>query len=1654
MARRRHGLGRVGVLAAGLVVGFAASAVLLYWYVDRGRTRVVQEEVRVSLGLPEDAFRLERVDEDGSLRILLRRVAFLDRAGDTIVTAPTVRGRLVARTLSVGPEVVIDQVVLDRPYLRLLQRRDGEWNFLDIFRAEVDGRPLTPPDELRSRPIAFRGISIRDGSVRIATPFTPPPPPMPGRFASARAPERIETPAGAYTIRRVENVQATLGLLRVIPEGGWRVEISSLTADVVNPDTRIAGLAGWFEQDADETLRFDVREFRTPRSFLAGSGRVRFGDEAPVFDVSVRAAPLAFADLQGMGLPIPEEGTAEFVLDAESRPRGRTLWRFAELDVRALSSRAHGRVTVLTGPGADPVFSDTRLALDPLVLADLEALGYVEDPLPLLGSVQGTVASLDVLELGEGGPLRVDLTASLVPRDRPGAAPSVLSAAGDLRWVPGDAPLRFDGLAVTARPLRLEHLAGFFDAPPGWLRGTVTGTATLGGSPADLRVTGGTVAWAVGAAPETVLSDLSGRFVAGEPVRWQLAARAEPLALATLTELFPALPFRAATLSGPIALTGVGSDVRFDVDLRGATGALAARGGLTLGDPVRFDVSGTVEAFRPGVLLATASPLEGPLTGSFSARGTTNDLAFQVDLVQPPLGRFALGGTLRRTGAGPYRYDVSGRVDDLRVGMLLGRPGLLPGTVSGPISVRGGGGDPVRFDVTLSGELATFDVRGTYLAGARPAYTLTGEVRGLDVSGLPGMGALPSTRLNATLDVDARGTTAGTFAGRIAFDALPGSTVAGLPLEAGRARLVAADGVLEVETLSLAVRGARLDASGRLGLAAPVDGLLRFTVDAPNLAVLSAVLPPPGRFEPAIAGRLSASGWIAGTLESPRIGVNATGSGLRYEGYQAGALTLQALLDRGPDRWTGRVVLEGERVVVGAQSFRTLALDANLAPEGATFGLDARRDGETELQAAGELEMDGLAVRAVELTRFDFRMRHISWRLATDRARIELTPAGLRVVDLRVERHGEALGFIDVQGLLPTTGTADLRIRAEGIDLAELRNVFPEVPPIAGTLVLDAAVVGPVEDPQLFVEGTIERPVYGGVALDRVAFTGEYAARRMRLLADATLAERNVLHGEASIPMTLTLGGMVPQFTLLRSEPVSATVRADSLPLQLVAASVPLFMEDGEGAAAGLIQIGGTLDRPVLEGSAGLRGAVTVVPLGVRWRDIDAALRLEGQTVVVERATARTGDDGTASITGQVVFDQPQAPAVDLLVELDDFLAIDRPRVARLEADAAMRVGGRLPAAELRGWARMENGTIWIPELGAERELDILDVEIGALGADTVASSVATAGLFGMLVPRDVEVEIGDNVWLQSRDARIQIAGAVQVYEAAGSPRIYGDLQTVRGTYTLRLGPIQRDFEIVEGTVQFAGTPDINPRLEITARHRVRTREPGAADISVLVQLGGTVQNPTLALASDTRPPLPESELLTLLIFGRRTYELANIPAEFTQGIILEQLVGGVLTREIEEIFARLPFFDYARLRARPTGTGLARGIGSLGTDLLAFATLELGMQVWEDAFLILEFVDLFSEPRAGVALDWQATDTWALRAAVTPVRRDPLLLNLQQRDYQATVEARRRWEYGRPPEQPDPLADDPPPPPDTPRPAEPAPPRAPARGVQPAPVP
>nr|MBA2572069.1 translocation/assembly module TamB domain-containing protein [Gemmatimonadota bacterium] len=171
-----------------------------------------------------------------------------------------------------------------------------------------------------------------------------------------------------------------------------------------------------------------------------------------------------------------------------------------------------------------------------------------------------------------------------------------------------------------------------------------------------------------------------------------------------------------------------------------------------------------------------------------------------------------------------------------------------------------------------------------------------------------------------------------------------------------------------------------------------------------------------------------------------------------------------------------------------------------------------------------------------------------------------------------------------------------------------------------------------------------------------------------------------------------------------------------------------------------------------------------------------------------------------------------------------------------------------------------------------------------------------------------------------------------------------------------------------------------------------------------------------IQLTSNTRPPLPESELLNYLAFGRSSTELGGATGDLAQQLIAQELVGGLILQPLEQGLLRTGVVDYVRIRAGSSDV--------FGGALLGSTAIEAGRQIARNLYLtatVFEVGGVFggaASPQVGVGLDYQITRESSWRAALEPVRRDRLFqlgtLNDNVR-YQFSTDFRRRWEYGLP---------------------------------------
>lgn len=398
-------------------------------------------------------------------------------------------------------------------------------------------------------------------------------------------------------------------------------------------------------------------------------------------------------------------------------------------------------------------------------------------------------------------------------------------------------------------------------------------------------------------------------------------------------------------------------------------------------------------------------------------------------------------------------------------------------------------------------------------------------------------------------------------------------------------------------------------------------------------------------------------------------------------------------------------------------------------------------------------------------------------------------------------------------------------------------------------------------------------------------------------------------------------------------------------------------------------------------------GAATVPGLGVTFDGIVGRASFGGDSMQVDSLVVR-GGEGRLVADGAVRFADLTRPLLDLRLRHRDFRAIDVRSYLTLDATGELSLTGPVFGATLRGQLRAERGQLYFADLVMK---DIVNLEDPA-NADLIDTTlIRTQGLGAEFQSRfldslritDLQLTIGDDFWLRSNEANIQVDGLVRVNKVRQDYRFDGTFNARRGTYALNLGFATRDFTVKRGTVRYFGTPDLNAALDLEAEHVVRPIED-PDDILVTARIRGTLLAPELSLTSDVRPPLTETDIVSYLMFGRPSSNLASGGAPGTSERLALDAGLSVLSSELERTLISDLGFPVDFIQIRPavgaSGSGAASGV----TELRA------GWQVGRQWFLTFNagFCGLsqFSYNSVGASVEYRFQRHWRAQLSVEPL--------------------------------------------------------------------
>jgi translocation and assembly module TamB len=957
----------------------------------------------------------------------------------------------------------------------------------------------------------------------------------------------------------------------------------------------------------------------------------------------------------------------------------------------------------------------------------------------------------------------------------------------------------------------------------------------------------------------------------------------------------------------------------------------------------------------------------------------------------PDAPTHATGGGRITYGEKFMSYDLDLQMAPLSLTTLARSYPMLPlrGTYSGPLTVQGMAPD-LLVTADLTGAAGHVMYAGHVDADSIGGYGARGSggFEALDAAALVGRTS-PSSRLAGEFDVDLAGDSLANLEGSLALR-LSRSELDGVQIGSGSSRLRFERGVLRVDTLVVAATPGTLRASGALGLTRPLSGdSLAIALDVDSLGGLrrylksSSPVTITGRpMKPdSLLGTLTFRGAVHGWLDSLAMRGALEGRKLFMNGNIAHQLTGSLTLESVRGHPSGNIELRADTVVAGGLKVRSATFGARVLDKGrAHFDADATMAGGASLLAAGNWFALGDTAR-ITLDTMNLALGDGRWTLQRS-SQIVRSPAGVTMdtLVLASANGGRLSGFVHA----PNTAGVRMHFRADAVPLADVGHFAQLSSPLEGVLTLDLAATGTRERPTLTLDARVNGVRYDAFSADALTLLGQYGEERAKLQAAVLRNGRSVLDASLDYPIALTLFSARPTGDSLRGR-----IHADSVDLALVE---PLSrkLRSATGWLALDLAVSGQPAQPHVGGVASVHdGGFEIPDAGIRFADMEGLFRVnaENDSLAIEKLRLTSpSSNGSATLSGSVVFRDLANPKVDLRFDAHTLRVVDKRSLARLDVStgsSGLTLVGTPTEATLSGAMNVDRGTIYIPEL-VRKDLEELTLDDFAMFFDTTdvrnrsLMPAAPSKLVEHLKLAGVSINLGDDVWLKSKEANVKLGGSLNLTRArddrdatrafdrdlltdstttAAKYRLAlsGSLSADRGTYLLDLGVVKREFQVTSGRISFFGTPDFNPAIDVAAQYRVK--QSNRADILVQARIvGNFFPQPALELTSND-PTIGASDLVSYLATGRPAAELTDTrTASNVQRVseIVLPTLGASLNQALRDQFGFMDLFQIQSGVLNDQANGTANG-GDQGVSSI-FKSTRLGGEKQISDRLFLSF--------------------------------------------------------------------------------------------------
>jgi hypothetical protein len=430
--------------------------------------------------------------------------------------------------------------------------------------------------------------------------------------------------------------------------------------------------------------------------------------------------------------------------------------------------------------------------------------------------------------------------------------------------------------------------------------------------------------------------------------------------------------------------------------------------------------------------------------------------------------------------------------------------------------------------------------------------------------------------------------------------------------------------------------------------------------------------------------------------------------------------------------------------------------------------------------------------------------------------------------------------------------------RVQQIALEQLERLTPKPMGWSGRLNGNLQLSGSPTSPEFDVKADVQPFGWREFRVDGLGLQSQYSNGRLRVNELKVTRGAVVSTINGSLPLRLALG----QKPDIPDESMDWIAKIPNGDLALLPVFVPQI-----GWARGRFdlsaRVGGTARSPQLAGTTTVRdGAIRLAGREEILDRIAADFHFDQSRVTLDSLRGRQGQEGSVRGKGVVELSGLGLKGYRFDLQLRQFTAVEEGLyAAQFDGDFAVTNGPRVHGAT-------------IPEVTGNVGLRSAAVLFDfANQSETQQLAATTQPLFWTY---RVQVEASRNLHWQPPDGDIEFSADLTLEQTPDSLLIYGDLQSLRGTYYF----LSNRFDVTRANLTFDNETGVDPQLDIEATTKIVSFE-GASS-------GGE------ALSSADSSGAPHT--VTATITGRAdepVVEFSSEPADWDQPRILRELTVG-----------------------------------------------------------------------------------------------------------------------------------------------------------------